>query len=127
MDIKELIRAGHGKTKADMVISNGNLINVASGEIYPAEVAIKGGYIVAIGDVEHCKGPETEYYDAQGKFLAPGMIDGHPNVRNCLCPALLNWLSLMARLRLFLVWIKFLWFLDLRACGIFWMRQTLAR
>lgn len=80
MDIKELIRAGHGKTKADMVISNGNLINVASGEIYPAEVAIKGGYIVAIGDVEHCKGPETEYHDAQGKFLAPGMIDGHLHV-----------------------------------------------
>ncbi len=80
MDIKELIRAGHGAVKADLVIANGNLINVASGEVYPAEVAIKSGHIVAIGDVDHCKGPQTQYHDAEGHFLAPGMIDGHLHV-----------------------------------------------
>lgn len=80
MEIKELIRAGHGEVKADLVITNGQLINVASSEIYPAEVAIKNGYVVAIGDVDHCKGPETQFHDAGGRYLAPGMIDGHLHV-----------------------------------------------
>lgn len=80
MSIRELIRAGNGDIKADMVIINGTLINVASSEVYPAEVAIKNGHIVAIGDVEHCKGPDTVLHDAQGRYLAPGMIDGHLHV-----------------------------------------------
>ncbi|WP_350335658.1 adenine deaminase C-terminal domain-containing protein [Coralliovum pocilloporae] len=80
MNLRELIRAGHGDIKADLVITNGHLINVASSEIYPAEVAIKSGHIVAVGDVEHCKGPDTQYHDAEGRYLAPGMIDGHLHV-----------------------------------------------
>ena len=78
--IKELVRAGHGQIKSDMVITNAQLINVASSEIYPAEVAIKRGHIVAIGDVDHCKGPDTVIHDAGGRYLAPGMIDGHLHV-----------------------------------------------
>ncbi|MEX0303434.1 MAG: amidohydrolase family protein, partial [Leisingera sp.] len=35
---------------------------------------------MAIGDVEHCKGPQTQYHDAGGRYLAPGMIDGHLHV-----------------------------------------------
>ena len=69
MNIRELIRAGHGDIKADTVITNGQLINVASSEIYPAEVAIKKGHIVAIGEVEHCKGPDTKFHDANGRYL----------------------------------------------------------
>lgn len=80
VNIKELVRAGHGDIKADMVITNGNLINVASSEIYPAEVAIKSGHVVAIGDVAHCKGPDTVLHDARGRYLAPGLIDGHLHV-----------------------------------------------
>jgi len=80
LDIRELIRAGHGDIKADTVITNGQLINVASSEIYPAEVAIKSGHIVAIGEVDHCKGPNTKFHDANGRYLAPGMIDGHLHV-----------------------------------------------
>ena len=80
MSIKQLIRAGAGSVKSDLVIANGNLINVASGEIYPADVAIKDGHIVAIGDVGHCIGPDTVIHDASGRYLAPGLIDGHLHV-----------------------------------------------
>ena len=80
MLIKELVRSGHSQIKSDMVITNAQLINVASSEIYPAEVAIKRGHIVAIGDVDHCKGPDTVIHDAGGRYLAPGMIDGHLHV-----------------------------------------------
>ena len=80
LQIRELVRAGLGELKADLVIVNGQLINVASSEIYPAEVAIKSGHVVAIGDVDHCKGENTRYHDAEGRYLAPGMIDGHLHV-----------------------------------------------
>lgn len=80
MSLKQLIRAGEGRIKSDLVIVNGNLINVASAEIYPADVAIKDGHIVAIGDVSHCIGPETAIHDAKGRYLSPGLIDGHLHV-----------------------------------------------
>ncbi|WP_370676013.1 adenine deaminase C-terminal domain-containing protein [Pleomorphomonas sp. PLEO] len=80
MSLKQLIRAGHGSVKSDLVIANGKLINVASAEIYPADVAIKDGHIVAIGDVSHCIGPNTVIHDASGRYLAPGLIDGHLHV-----------------------------------------------
>lgn len=80
MSLRDLIRAGHGEIKADLAIVNGTLINVASSEVYPADVAVKNGTIVAIGDVSHCIGPETRIHDAKGRYLAPGLIDGHLHV-----------------------------------------------
>ena len=71
MLIKETVRAGHGQIKADMVITNAQLINVASSEIYPAEVAIKRGHVVAIGDVGHCKGLDRVIHDAKGHYFGP--------------------------------------------------------
>jgi adenine deaminase len=38
-----------GDKRADLLLKNANLINVFSGEIYPAEVAIYGDTIVGIG------------------------------------------------------------------------------
>ena len=37
---KELIQAGGAKRPADLIIKNGQLVNVMTAEIYPAEVAI---------------------------------------------------------------------------------------
>lgn len=79
-DIKNLIDAGMAKIPADMVIKNGKLINVASEEIYEAGVAVYKDKIVATGDVEDYIGPDTEIIDAAGKYLAPGLIDGHLHI-----------------------------------------------
>lgn len=75
--IKELIRAGRGLTPAHTVIRHGMLVNVMSSEIYPADVAIYKDTIVAIGDVSAYMGPDTKTIDATGKYLVPGLIDGH--------------------------------------------------
>ncbi|MBT3791175.1 MAG: adenine deaminase [Alphaproteobacteria bacterium] len=80
MDIRERIRAGLGETKADLVITGGNLVNVASAEIYLADVAIKEDTIVATGDVSGYLGDKTQTLDASGRFLAPGLIDGHLHI-----------------------------------------------
>ncbi len=76
-NLKELVRAGRAITTSDVVIRGGNLINVMSSEVYPADIAIHKDTIVAIGDVTDYIGPETNVIDATGKYLAPGLIDGH--------------------------------------------------
>ena len=75
--LKHRIRAGRGLVPADRVVQGGNLVNVMSSEVYPADVAIHDDIIVAIGDVKDYIGPETEIIDATGKYLVPGLIDGH--------------------------------------------------
>ncbi|MDL2294795.1 amidohydrolase family protein [Ruminococcaceae bacterium OttesenSCG-928-D13] len=76
-NLKTLVRAGKGEIPAHRVVLGGTLINVMTSEVYPADVAIYGDTIVAVGDVSMHIGPETEKIDATGKYLAPGLIDGH--------------------------------------------------
>lgn len=79
-DLKTMIDAGFAKIPADLVVKNGSLINVVSSEIYKADVAVYRDKIVATGDVEDYIGEHTRVIDAAGKFLAPGLIDGHLHI-----------------------------------------------
>ncbi|WP_251392641.1 adenine deaminase [Mediterraneibacter agrestimuris] len=67
-----------GNIPADIVIKNGNLINVITHEIYPADIAIAGKYIAAVGELASGSiGEHTKVIDAAGRYLAPGFIDAH--------------------------------------------------
>ncbi|MGF6176116.1 adenine deaminase [Ensifer sp. 4252] len=80
-NIREFIRAASGTgNKATLAIRGGRLVNVVSEEIYQADVAIYGERIIAVGDISDYVGPDTKIVDATGKYLAPGMIDGHLHV-----------------------------------------------
>jgi adenine deaminase len=79
-DIRDYIRAGRAELKATVIIRDGHLVNVASEEIYPADIAIYQDRVVAVGDVKIYEGKETEIIDAKGFYLCPGMIDGHLHV-----------------------------------------------
>lgn len=76
-DLKDLIRAGGAKLPADKVIKGGKLVNVLTAEVYPADIAIYKDMIVATGDVRDYIGDNTEIIKAKGKYLVPGLIDGH--------------------------------------------------
>ncbi len=77
MKRSELKRVYEGKRKADLIIQGGTLVNVLSKEMYQADVAIVEDRIISTGDVSVYKGSETEIFDATGKYIAPGFIDGH--------------------------------------------------
>lgn len=67
-----------GNAPADMVIKNGRLLNVHTGEIYETEIAIADKVIAAVGSLgEKTIGENTKVIDAQGKIMAPGFIDAH--------------------------------------------------
>ncbi|MDQ3005703.1 MAG: adenine deaminase, partial [Chloroflexota bacterium] len=69
---------------ADLVILNGNWVSVQSGEIIPAsDIAIKNGHIAYVGeDASHTIGKKTEVIDAKGRYLVPGLLDGHMHVES---------------------------------------------
>ncbi len=62
---------------ADVVLVNGQVINTLTREIYPADVAIKGKYVLVAGDSSGLIGEKTLVVDVGGKYLAPGFIDSH--------------------------------------------------
>ncbi|MBQ8610323.1 MAG: adenine deaminase [Oscillospiraceae bacterium] len=74
---KELLAVAKGNKPADLVVTNGKIVNVYSGEIYEGGVAVCGDTIAAVGDVAYCIGEGTKVIDAQGNYLTPGFLDGH--------------------------------------------------
>jgi adenine deaminase len=81
---RALVDAAMGRIPADLVIQNGQWVSVQSGEIIPAtDVAIKDGHIAYVGeDASHTIGRKTKVIDAKGRYLVPGLLDGHMHVES---------------------------------------------
>ncbi len=58
----------------DLVIRNGRVVDGSGGEPYAADVAIKDGLIVQVGQV---RGRGVEEIEAAGKIVTPGFVDIH--------------------------------------------------
>jgi adenine deaminase len=84
-----LIDVAAGRAPADMVIRNGRWVNVHSGEIIPAtDVAIADGRFAFVGaDASAAIGPQTVVIDADGRYLVPGLCDGHMHVESGMVTA----------------------------------------
>jgi len=80
----QLIDVAMGRSPANAVIRNGRWVNVHSGEIIAAtDVAIVGGRFAYVGpDAAHAIGPATHAIDAGGRYLVPGLCDGHMHVES---------------------------------------------
>jgi adenine deaminase len=66
-----------GRRPADVIIKNGKVVNVYSGEIWDTDLAISDGCFSTFGDTKGVAGPATEIVDAAGYFIVPGLIDTH--------------------------------------------------
>ncbi len=81
-----LVDVAMGRTPADLVIRNGRWVNVYSGEIVPnTDIAVSVGRFAYVGpDAGHAIGEATEVVDAAGRYLVPGLCDGHMHVESGL-------------------------------------------
>jgi len=82
--VPELVATARGDMPATLVITDGKLVNVCSGEILEGmSVGIQGGRIAYVGkDVSHMIGEGTRIIDAGGKYMAPGLLDGHCHIES---------------------------------------------
>ncbi|MBC1467194.1 adenine deaminase [Listeria welshimeri] len=78
--LQERVAVSDGREKADLVIKNGRIVNVFSGEIMEGDIAIKNGYIAGIGDFSEAE----QIMDAAGEFIVPGFIDAHVHVESAM-------------------------------------------
>lgn len=81
---RALVDVAMGRVPADLVILNGKWVSVQSGEIIPgSDVAVKDGHIAYVGeDASHTIGKKTQVIDAKGRYLVPGLLDGHMHVES---------------------------------------------
>jgi adenine deaminase len=78
-DLKDRIAVARGIRKADLVLKGGRIVNVFSGEIYRADVAIHKGTIAGLGEY---KGKKS--IDVASKLILPGLIDSHVHLESSM-------------------------------------------
>jgi len=71
-----------GDEPADLLLVNAQLINVLSGEIHAADIAVAGALIVGVGSGYEGR----EVVDLDGQFVSPGFIDAHVHVESAMVP-----------------------------------------
>ncbi len=80
-DLPALLRVARGAQPADLLLRNGRIVNVFSGQIEEGDIAIFGDRIAGIG-----KGyAAREVVDLRGAHVAPGLIDAHVHIESSLC------------------------------------------
>lgn len=85
-----LVAVAAGREAADLLIRNGRWVNVHTREVLDGhDIAVAEGRIAYVGpDGSHCVGPETEIIEADGRYMIPGLCDGHMHIESgMLTPA----------------------------------------
>ncbi len=80
MNLEGLISTARGESPADLVLINAKIINILNAEIEEGSVAIYQGHIAGVGDYDQGK----EIIDLGGRYLAPGLIDGHIHLESTM-------------------------------------------
>src|SRR6476469_7274148 len=78
-----ILEVARGDKPADLLLAGGRLVNVLSGEIYPADVAIVGDRIAGVSATPgQYRGREV--IDLAGQYIAPGFFDAHVHIESSL-------------------------------------------
>lgn len=78
--ISELIEKAKNIDEVDLILKNGEIVDVFSLETFKGDVAIYNGYIVGIGNFEWSK----KAVDVSNQYIIPGLIDGHIHIESTM-------------------------------------------
>ena len=73
----KLLAVARGDEPADMLLRNARLVNVHSGEIHDADIAIYDRWIAGLGDYK-----ARDTIDLEGAHVCPGLIDAHVHIES---------------------------------------------
>ncbi|MFH1057600.1 MAG: adenine deaminase [Pseudomonadota bacterium] len=77
------LAVARGDEPAELVLAGGRVVNLFTGGVDEADVAVHDGVVVGLGDYAG-----LQRVDLKGAYVCPGFIDGHLHVESTLlCPA----------------------------------------
>jgi len=82
MELAQLIKYARGDEPAEVLIKNARVVNVYTGEIYPADLALAHGRIVGVGTGYTAH----QIFDIEGRYVCPGFIDAHVHIESAMVP-----------------------------------------
>ena len=78
--LARLISVARGELPADLILAGARVVNVFTGEVETADVAIAGDSVAGVGDYRHAQ----QVIDLEGKYLLPGFINGHTHLESSM-------------------------------------------
>jgi adenine deaminase len=84
MSRKALVEAARGDRQLDLIIRGGDLLNVYTGEVYPADIGIFGDRIAVVDQGRRYGLTGAVEVDARGMIAIPGMIDTHVHIESTM-------------------------------------------
>lgn len=80
MELSRFLSIARGDEPAELVLKNGRVVNVFTGEIINADVAVADGRIVGVGS--GIAGEQE--VDLGGRYICPGLIDAHVHIESSM-------------------------------------------
>lgn len=77
------LKVARAEAEADLILRGGEVVDVFTGEVRKADVAIKQDRIAGVGDGYN---RAKTFIDINGLFVAPGFIDAHIHIESSLLP-----------------------------------------
>ncbi|HLY91286.1 MAG TPA: amidohydrolase family protein [Acetobacteraceae bacterium] len=77
------VRAARGQEPFDVLLTGGNIADVATGEFRPADVGLVGPLIASV----HPSGSRSDAHECvalDGQIIAPGLIDSHLHIESSM-------------------------------------------
>ncbi|MCQ1850689.1 adenine deaminase [Neorhizobium galegae] len=77
------VTAARGDAPFDILISNGTLVDMVTGELRPADIGLVGPVIASVHETGS-RSDAAEIIDATGTFISPGLIDTHMHIESSM-------------------------------------------
>ena len=78
--VQTLIQTALGNEKGDLLLKNGNIVDIFCGTVEKADILIKNGFITRCGKIDDSAAEKVE--DMNGSYLLPGFIDAHVHIES---------------------------------------------
>jgi adenine deaminase len=84
MNLPRTLAVARGDVPADLLLRNARLVNVLSGEIHPADIAVAGPVIAGVTAGIGSGYQSRREIDLGGRFVCPGFLDAHVHVESSM-------------------------------------------
>lgn len=79
MKLKSFIDTAMERCEADLILKGGNVVDVFTGSIVKADVAVKNGIICGVGEYNG-----ENAVDISDKYILPGLVDAHVHIESSM-------------------------------------------